>query len=305
MIKKYNLYLEKISLENSDVINILQSLETGKDKDIIIKKLINNIDNNGKNILMQVVQTNDEKMIDFILKYKIDINYKNKNGENVLFYCKNLKTFRKLYNLGADPLARNTKTDTNILIWLSSKKLFNVELYQDIIDKGVDIQEKDKNKQCVFLNSIKNKKMVEFLIKKGININEPVLQQFYLARLFYNMKYEMRQCFSVFDVLLKNGLKIHDTTRLIEELDNYATTDEVALKFIEKYKNYFDSEFFIKFANLKWRNPEFQRKLVDITEDPNLYFTLKHYYRNSMEGFYKIFPPEQYQWLEDSKKYNL
>jgi len=150
MIKKYSLYLEKITIENSDVISILRSLETGQNKEIIIKKLVNNVDNNGKSTLMQVVQSNDENLIDFILKYKIDINHKNANGENVLFYCKNLKIFKKLYDLGADPLAKNIQTNTNILIHLSSKKIFNVDLYQDIINKGVDIHEKNKNGENVF-----------------------------------------------------------------------------------------------------------------------------------------------------------
>ena len=159
MIKNYNLFLinEGITISNDDIVDIIKSLESEDNKNsLLINRLVNHTDNKGKNVLMNIVQTNNEELIDYVLKFNVDINHKTKTGENVLFFCKNVKIFNKFYNLGADVTAKN-KNKSNILTYLASKKIFNIELYQKLINDGVDINQFDDGGFSVLTESIMNK----------------------------------------------------------------------------------------------------------------------------------------------------
>lgn len=325
MIKNYNIFrlYEKISLNDTDVIDIIKSLETGENKDNILKKLVNNIDNQGRSILMSAVKSNDEKLIDYILTFNPDINHKNKYGENVLFYCKNIKIFKKIYALGADPLAKSKNIDRNILLTLANKKIFNVDLYQQLIGDGVNIKEVDVNGFGMLVASIQNNKILQFLIKKGIDINGSYNgDQHYLSTLFSYMKYSKRKYYDIFDTLFKNGLKIKDIdtfiTNLLDLDMTYRETEpsDKSLNFIDRYKSYLGSDFFIKVFYDKTRyfsnftvggnkhNPNliYIQKLLDITESPELYFTMKKYFR---EKFSEYFDLDKYEWLDAAGRYNL
>jgi len=161
-----------------------------------------------------------------------------------------------------------------------------------------------------FFNSIKNKKMLEFLIKKGFDINGDT-QQIFLYRLLYNIKYEYKNNFIIFDILFKNGLKIRNEKEIAQrlaDLDDNIHGNFIPSRcrdFIKRYKDYLDSNIFIILSRLKWGNDEFQKELLDITENVDLYHSIKNYYRGSLDKFYSLFPPEKYGWMDDSKKYNL
>lgn len=318
MIKNYNIFLlEKISLEDIDVINIIKSLETGENKDTLLKKLVNNVDTHGRSILMSAVKSNDEKLIDYILKFNPDLNHKNKYGENVLFYCKNIKIFKKMYDLGADPLTISEGYGRNILLHLANKKIFNVEVYQQLIDDGVNINNADKNGYSLLQASITNNKIVQFLIKKGVNINDIQTQIGYLYALLKSMEYSKRTYYDVWDTLFKNGLKINDIEYFVDALLDIDTTYGnnpnlyKSIDFITRYLNYLGSDFLIKIFNKKsyYANYEgsgnvlYLQKLLEATENPDLYFAMKKYF--GVDKFKEYFSSDKYKWLDDSGKYNL
>jgi len=63
MIKKYNLFLinEGITLSNEDIIDVIRSLESKDNKNSeLIKRLVNHTEKSGKNVLMNIVQTDDD-----------------------------------------------------------------------------------------------------------------------------------------------------------------------------------------------------------------------------------------------------
>jgi ankyrin repeat protein len=236
MIKNYNLFLlENIKLSSSDVIDIIKSLSTDDKNSKLVNKLVNYADNNGKTILMDIVQKNKIDLVDYILKFKVDINHKDKKNQNVLFYCKNVNMFNKFYYMGADSTLINTDGN-NILMVLSNKKIFNVDLYKKLIADGVDINKKDGKyfDNNIIRNSIFNQKILELLISKNVNLQDSEVQNGIIHDLLYKFKYypkDRKMVINKFKYLFDNGMKVNDqifTKSVSEELSwSYVGIDMV------------------------------------------------------------------------------
>ena len=170
-MKNYNHFLlENVFLSNSTIIEIIKSLQKSNDKELL-QKIINNKDKNGKTLLMNIVESkSEESLIDFILQFDIDINHIDKNGNNVLFYAKNMKTFKKLYDLGADPTIINKK-GLNTLLYLVSKNMFNRKIFKRLIDDGVDINLR-LNKSDILTYVLPKFNRLKFLFDNGFILSE-------------------------------------------------------------------------------------------------------------------------------------
>jgi hypothetical protein len=76
-MKNYNQFLlETFNIDSQTLIDILKSLQTGKDQQIVINKLTNNLDSSKRNILMNIVQSNNEELLDYVLQFNLDLNHK-------------------------------------------------------------------------------------------------------------------------------------------------------------------------------------------------------------------------------------
>lgn len=328
MITKYNLYLENIAMSNEDIVEILKSLETEDNRNAaLINRLANKIDNKGKSVLMTIVQSNNEELVDYILKFNADINHTTKTGENVLFFCKSIKMFRKFYDLGVDVNVINSIKRT-ILTELSNKKLFNAELYQKIIDKGVDINMPDYslyyqivNGCSVLSNSILNKKIVELLIKNNVNLNIKEIQYVYLSKLFREIQYfDTNSSIKIFEILFKNGMKIIDTknfAKMMVEIKRYKNnlTDsydrDPISDFIMPLKKYITADILIDFFNEYTshyhpndRYVSFCKDLLNVGMYSGVYQRIKQFYGKE---FYIIFADyiAEHPYFDNAIKYNL
>jgi len=319
MIKKYNLFLinEGITFSNDDIIDIIRSLESEDNKNsALIKKLVNHADKSGKNVLMNIVQTGDYELVDYVLKFDVDINHKTKIGENVLFFCKSIKMFKKFYDLGVDAHAMNNKR--NVLSYLSSKNLFNAELYQKLIDDGIDINQKNTYTvnghtyydDSVLFCSLLNKTIVELLIKNGVNLNDPDTQKFCFNKLFDTFKYSENKkkiVLNMFSILFNNGMKIIDEINFskgVSTLNLYNINIDVILDFVSPLKEYFSENLIIliweKFPDMKN-----SKKLLNLDLYPSLYKRVKSWFGD--KNFYEHFADyvAEHPYIDASGKYNL
>lgn len=311
MIKKYSTFIitEGVNLPNEDIVDILKNLEDQDNKNSkLINKLVNSTDKNGKNVLMNIVEGNNEELIDYILKFNPNIHQVTSDGKNVLFFCKKLKIFEKFYNLGVD-VKLKTKDNVNILTYLSSRKIFNKELYQKLINDGVDINNLSKNNTNVLCYSILNKGIIELLIKNNVNLNiNKENQRIFLRLLFDQYKYieKLRKnAINIFEILFENGLNIFDKKYFVNNIiwfDDY-------LIFIEKLKNCIPEEiimsiFFETDLHYLDNKKEIALFLLNLNTYPNFYNKLKTYYRHK---FYKEFEDyiKEHPYMEDISKYNL
>lgn len=325
---KYKIFLlnESITMSNEDIVEIIKSLETEDNKnEKLIKRLVNHTsDKSGKTVLMNIVQSNNEELIDYILKFDININQTLKTGENVLFFCKNVKMFNKFYNLGADVLAKNIHTGTNVLMYLSNKKIFNVELYQKLIDAGVEILPKKDNgygtyyfESTVIYNSILNKGIVELLIKNGLDLNnDKNTQRNYLDSLLDSIKWDRKKLLTViniFEYLFKNGLKILDIDLFADRIVNnmyYGGKIDIISDLIIPLKKYFSEDLIILIFKKRIiqhhsnvDNVILAKKLLESDYYPNLYDYLKKHYTESFQKFFGDWAKSTV--YEESTKYNL
>ena len=210
---------------------------------------------------MNIVQDGDEELVDYVLKFGVDIHHKIKTGENVLFFCKSVKMFNKFYDLGVDIHAINENIGRNILAFLASKKIFNAELYQRLIDDGIDINQKDTygivsyphgNYYNALVGSILNKNAVELLIKNGAELNDDI-QEFYLNKLFDAFRYFKNKksiVVKIFEILFKNGMKVIDEKDFGKKLNFIdGPDDSVISNFIKPLKNYLTENIIIAFYN--------------------------------------------------------
>ncbi len=316
MIKKYNNYLlEKMMFDEQTIIDILKSLKKTNDTKLI-NKIINKKDNKDKSLLMNIVEANDESMIDFILQFNVDINQKTINGDNVLFYCKNVKIVNKLIDAGADVTAEYKHINRNLLIHLAYKKIFNVDLYKRIMSKGVDLKSIDLQKQTVLCNSILNKSMLQFLIDNNVDLNGPDKYN-YLYLLCYAGRYhksKSKYFINTLKFLLDNGMKIDnifleilvnnfniikskydifDIFEILDTIKKYFKDDDVmSLWYIFNKHNFHDIL-------------EITKKLIRMFESPKVYFKAKDYWRSSNfeEKFADII--QEFPYFEATNKYNL
>jgi len=328
MIKNYNIFLlnEGITLSIEDVIEILEKLESEDNKNqALINKLVNYSDKNGKNVLMNIVQSNNEELVDYILKFDINLEDKNKNGENVLFYCKNTKMFNKFYNLGVDINAKNERTNTNILIHLATRNIFNVQLYQRLIDDGININTPNNSGYNVLVESILNRRIVELLIKNKVYINDDVdygdgssIQEHYLTRLFRAIEYteNSKPFIKIFELLFENGMIIQNMKIFISNLydinNNYFRKKDIVIDFIIPLKKYFTEDMLLLLVNKEKsqysrdKSVEFFKKLLNLGTYPKLYKDIKKFFISPVE-FKQLFGDymKQHPYLDEAEKYNL
>lgn len=332
MINNYQTFLlENVSMSLEMIINIIKSLKGNENKELV-NKLTNYADKNGKTVLMSIVQSNNQELIDYILKYKINLQAKDKIGRNILFYCKNIKTFKNFYDLGVDPKAtmKIKKQDEehksvvagykNILHYLSSKNIFNVDIYERLIRDGISINDTDAYGNSVIVYSILNKGIIQLLLKNGAKIDDIEIQQKMMVQLFDAFKwYKTKRSLviSIFKMLFDNGIEfnMYDLSKILIDLDTwYSEKVDMVENFIKPLLKYFNEDKLLSIlkhyhqnSNNSMRSIEFSKRLLNLGIYPKMYTYLQQYYRNSSNGFNEIFKDyiKNHPYIEDSEKYNI
>lgn len=313
MIKSYNLFLlENVKLSNDDIIEIIKSLETGDNKNSkLINKLVNNVDNNGKTLLMNLAQKNKTDLVDYILKFNVDVNAKNKKNENVLFFCKNVNMFNKFYNMGADPTLISSFTKKNVMLNLASKNIFNLDLYKRLIGDGVDINKKDRWNNIILEYAVFNQKILELLVSKNVKFDENI-QMRIIRKLLYKFKYwpkDRKMVINKFKYLSENGLNV-DNEKFAKDVDGYImrygldkdfdVMKDFILPLVNPLK--LNDKFFNTLIELNYNNVEFLKIIIE--NFPQYYKKIKGWYGSSFELNFRDFLDE-HPYIEDSDKYNI
>jgi len=202
-MKKYEHFLiENISLSNDILIDILIDLKKTK-KHKTINKIINQTDNKGNTIFMNVVKSKNIDLIKFLLDFDIDINKKNKKGENALYFAKNVKTINLLLDNNIDIIS--TK-ENPILVHLSKRNLFHKKLYEKAINNNITkLDEHDKHYSTVFSSYIGNYKIISFLSSFNVKLDNKNILEIIFSQLIYKYKY-LNISLTPFKLLLKKEI---------------------------------------------------------------------------------------------------
>lgn len=316
MIKNYNAYLlENMMFDHHTIIDILKSLKN-TNNDTLINKILNNTGKIDKSLLMSIVENNDESLVDFILQFNVDINHKNKYGENVLFYCKSANIANKLIDAGADVHTTNKNIDRNILVQFAFKKIYDIELYKKLMSKGIDIKNVDKQQHSVLSYSITNKAMVKFLLDNNVELNGS--DKFtYFSTLCGIAEYYAKKTtyfFNTLKLLLENGMTIDANviniiTKSFDVIKStYAVLDIYDV--LKVMKKYFNEKSIIELWK-KYQSDyyhiieEITKNLIRLFESPALYDLAKRYWASSNfnEKFADII--KEFPYFDDANKYNL
>lgn len=313
MITNYELFkiYESINISNDDIVEILKNLEDENNKNAnLINRLVNITDKSGKNVLMNIVEKGNVDLVDYVLKFNPDIHQVTKDNRNILFFCRSLKMFKKFYDLNVNVNIKTNK-NINILTELSSKKIFNVELYQQLIDDGVNINEVDIYNRSVLTNSILNIKIITLLIKNNINLNISIKNQNFLNRLLHEYKYYPKKrvtVLKILKILLSNGLKIYDTSGFISTIIDlsYYVSEIDDLEFIKELKDYLDDDFIIEYWKKKNTKDSYKiaLTLLNMGTYPKFYMFLKSLYKDKFYMYFKDYIKENPE-IEVASKYNL
>lgn len=146
--------------------------------------------------------------IALINRYSFDINHKENNGKNALFYIKNKKVALKLIEMGADVFAKNKK-EQNLLFHCPDNM---IELF---INSGLDVNSCDsEGKTPLFYANVRR---TEKMIKSGADIH--ISDNFGNTALFFGSHLK-KQC------LIDNGAMINHINNLgCNALFNVEETD--------------------------------------------------------------------------------
>lgn len=312
MINNYqNFLIETVSMSLDMVIDIIKSLKGDENKQMV-NKLVNYSDKNGKTVLMSIVLSNNQELIDYILTFNVDLQSTDKTGKNVLFYCKNLKTFKKFYDLGVDPMTFDNKLEKNILLHIAGKNLFNYEIYEKLITQGVKINQNDIYGNNLLVYSILNGRIVELLLKNGIDFSDTSMQDRMLNRLFYafrTYKSKRKLIISIFEILFQNDIKfdIKKFSTYISETEYwYSERVDIVLEFITPLLKYFNDDLLILiFQKINFKN-EFVEKILSLGIFPKFYTYLRNFYRYSKKDIADLDEYlKKHPYIEDIEKYNL
>jgi len=210
----------------------------------------------------------------------------------------------------------NNKIKRNILSYLSSKNLFNVELYQRLIDDDVDINQKDTYGSFngdtyfnVLVGSLLNITIVELLIKNNIDLNDDDIQKACFRRLLDTFKFfpkKRKLVLKIFTILFNNGMKIIDEKLFVKNVSNLVLRNDdidIVLDFIYPLKNYFSESFIISFF-MESRDLEDAKKLLNLGLYPTLYNFLKLCYKERLKYVLADYIAK-HPYLDASEKYNL
>jgi len=317
MINNYqNFLLETVSMKVDVIIDIIKTLKGNENKELV-DKLINYADKNGKTVLMSIVQSNNQELINYILKYNVDLQAIDNYGRNVLFYCKNMKIFKKFYDLKVNVKAYDKKLEKTILLHLAIRNLFNVEIYEQIIREGVNINKKDKYNNNLLVYSILNKNIVNLLIKNNIDFSDTKTQKNIMIQLFSTFRYHKNKrtlVINIFKILFDNGIKFN-THKFAENISDtdiyYGEKTDVINTFIKPLLKYFNDEILISTFKHHISNKSsdvaknFAKNLLNLGIYPELYHYLKNFYGEF--GFNEIFKDyiKKHPYLNDVEKYNL
>jgi len=278
-MKKYNNFiLENVSLSNKTVIEILKSLSKSKDNTDLINKIINNTDSKNRNILMNLVSSKaDISLIDDILKYDIDLNHIDDFGNNVLFYCKSVKVFKKIYNHSKINTTLINKKDQTLLINLALKKIFNNEIYENLIRDGVDINHMEGiNGDTLLSLSITKPIIINLLIKNNVdikNLNREAKRNIIYTILYLYKIYEDKNIIDNLKLLIDNGFELKDY--FYEEMISMLENSDI-IDFSERLKDYLDPIRIFNSLNISSHNIVFLFSLLNVFKTPHFYNFLKN-----------------------------
>ncbi len=327
MVNNYQTFLlENVSMKLDMIIDIIKSLKGDENKELV-NRLINYSDKQGKTVLMSIVQSNNQELIDYILKFDIDLQIKDNVGRNVLFYCKNMKIFKKFYDLGVDPTAKmiikthksKQKGYKNVLHYLSSKNLFNMYIYQKLINDGIKIDEEDVYGNDVLVYSILNKGIVNLLFQHGAKLDDveqqgKVLENFTSTFQYYPKKRKL--IVSIFNILFENDVEfnIYDFTTFIRKCEEYYFDKiDMVEVFIKPLLNHFTEDMlltiFQHYSNrmTNSRSIDFAKQLLNLGVYSKLYQWIMNYYRNSTPSSKEIFKDyiKAHPYIDEVEKYNM
>ncbi len=100
----------------------------------------NQQNNNGDTYLHKAIKLGNSKLIDFLVESKVDVNLKNRLGENPAFYTENEEILVKLIKLGLDVDSQNNMGDALAHKFARSG---NVHLFSRIMDANANLYSKN------------------------------------------------------------------------------------------------------------------------------------------------------------------
>lgn len=149
--------------------NIDNSKSLEMQEDILIKENI------SPSALKRAVVTEDENLLNYLLKRRIDPDIKDSSGRTPLFYAINKNNFafaKKILEFGANIKLASTK-DNNILIYAS--RTGNLEMLKYLIENyDLDPNEVGSNGKTVLMSGARsgNVEIVKYLVEdKGMDID--------------------------------------------------------------------------------------------------------------------------------------
>lgn len=150
----------KTSIENNicsaEIVKMSSSEEPNVSKklvELLEKDKSYNCEDKGKNnLLMHAVQGENLHLIDYLLKKRLDVNHKNKNGQTALMLTKDPYIAQLLIKYGAFVNAKDNEGKTPLMFSLNVDDLFDVRhnrekrgsITEVLLVNGASIEQKDK-----------------------------------------------------------------------------------------------------------------------------------------------------------------
>lgn len=95
----------------------------------------------GENLLHLAVKSNDPNLVKKVLKFGVNVNQLNNNGETALFHCMNIEILKLLLDAGINPNVQDKSTGKTVLF-----NCKNVEEVRLLLKGGINTNLTEKSK---------------------------------------------------------------------------------------------------------------------------------------------------------------
>jgi hypothetical protein len=158
-----------IDKEDNELLDLLFALIDGNDYVFMEFMMIRSLKDDKSKCLMKASSVGNIELMKLLVDYGADPYWKDEVGNNIMHYARNPETIRYAYRLAdSRTLQPNNEGEDALFLAIKQGKIENIKIL-DKLGFKFDNRTNIHGQTLVDVANPENRKLIEYLIKKGLN----------------------------------------------------------------------------------------------------------------------------------------